>query len=346
MTTRLYLPVDAVTGDDTDFDRAADFLELAAFFAEEGTVATSDLANSADIGASEDYADLQDEMESGNEDLVSGTVNRIDHRSRVLRVTYPFCLDEGGDILSLALDEHEFGQAAYVLSLVLSNLRSMSPVLDQSPFHPEDAEVRTMREHFQFFATAALAAEIHGDAWSFGFPRPDHSPFLGKLREIWHLFGDGNVGPQAGAPAQPKDDQVDVFAARLHADRLPGYLIAAAQVATGKDADQKSLKGHLSAFKSRWFATQPVTDFIAYMIVPFAMADSQFVDWVRTMGNVLHRLRLPLRVADAARLIADGRTIEGYDRLPDAARWVAQYRSHGARAEVCMPSRQYRHPTQ
>lgn len=339
MSVRLYLPTDTVTGDRIDFERAADFLELTAFLSADGTATTSDLANSADIAASEDHSDLHEEMETGQDDLVAGTVNRLDHRSRVLEGTYPFCLDEGGDILSLALDEHEFGQAAYVLSLVLSNLRSTSTVLDQSPFHPEDAEVRTMREHFQFFATAALAAEIHGDAWSFGFPRPDHSPFLDKLREIWHLLGDGNVGPQAGAPAQPKDDQVDVFAARLYADRLPGYLIAAAQVATGKDADQKSLKGHLTAFKSRWFATQPVTEFIAYMIVPFAMADSQFVDRVRTMGNVLHRLRLPLRVADAARLIADGKTIEGYDRLPDAARWVAQYRSRGARAEVCMPSR-------
>ena len=84
--------------------------------------------------------------------------------------------------------------------------------------------------------------------------------------------------------------------------------------------------GHLSAFKSRWFVTQPVTEFIAYMIVPFAAADSRFVDWVRTMGNVLHRLRLPLRVEEAKRLIADGRSIEGYDRLPDAARWVARYR--------------------
>lgn len=334
MTARLYLPTDTVTGDRIDFDRAADFLELTALLSSDGTATTSDLANSADIAASEDHSDLHEEMETGQDDLVSGTVNRIDHRGRILGATYPFSLDEGGDILSLELDESAFGQAAYVLSLVLSNLRSMSPVLDQSPFHPDDVEVRALREYFQFFATAALAAEIHGDAWSFGFPRPDHSPFLDKLREIWHRLGDGNVAPQTGAPAQPKDDRVDVFAARAHADRLPGHLLAAAQVATGQDADQKSLKGHIGAFKSRWFATQPVTEFIAYMIVPFAIADTQFVDWVRTMGNVLHRLRLPLRVADAKRLVADGKTIEGYDRLPDAARWVARYRSHGSRSEV------------
>ena len=83
----------------------------------------------------------------------------------------------------------------------------------------------------------------------------------------------------------------------------------------------------LGAFKSRWFGTQPVTDFIPYMVVPFATADNQFMDDVRVMGNVLHRLRVPRRVAEAARLVNAGVTIEGYDRLTEAARWLSDYRS-------------------
>ena len=103
------------------------------------------------------------------------------------------------------------------------------------------------------------------------------------------------------------------------------------------------MKGHVGAFKSRWFATQPVTEFSVYMIVPFAVPDDQFVDRVRTLGNVLHRLRTPRRVAEAARLVeagaaAAGRTgsgsgrvsIEGYERLAEAARWVADYRAVAA----------------
>jgi hypothetical protein len=92
------------------------------------------------------------------------------------------------------------------------------------------------------------------------------------------------------------------------------------------------LKGHLSAFKSRWFGTQPVTDFIPYMVVPFATADNQFIDDVRVMGNVLHRLRVPRRVAEAARLVNAGVTIEGYDRLAEAARWVSDYRGRAGAA--------------
>ena len=219
------------------------------------------------------------------------------------------------------------GQAAYVASLVLSNLRPVSPILGSSDLHPVEDEVRELRGYFQYFATAALAAEIQGDAWSFGFPRPDGSPFLGKLKQIWRELGDGRVEAQIGAPSRPKDDRIDVFAARLPADRLPGFPLAAAQVATGKDTRDKSLKGHLDAFRKRWFSAQPVTEFIAYMIVPFATDDDRFVDDVRTLGNVLHRLRVPRRAAEAGRLVESGTTIEGYERLAGAVRWIIDYRT-------------------
>ena len=326
MMPALYLPTDVVTGSAIDVDLAADYLELTAFFAVDGTARTTDLANAASIGAAEDHVDVQAEMFDGEEEIVSSAASRIKTRGNALGTAYPFVLDDRGDVLNCELNEESFGQTAYVLSLVLSNLRAVTPILEGSDLHPGDAEVPRLREYFQFFATAAMAAEVQGHAWSFGFPRPDHSPFLGKLEQIWLQLGDGRVEAQAGVPRRPKDDQVDVFAARPHLDRLPGFLLAAAQVATGRNAREKSLKGHLSAFKSRWFGTQPVTDFIPYMVVPFATADNQFVDDVRLMGNVLHRLRVPRRVDEAARLVEEGVTIEGYDRLAEVTRWVSDYR--------------------
>lgn len=321
----LYLPIDEVTGPSIDADRAADFLELTAFFADDSTARTSELANAAALPA-EDHVDLQEEMQEGEEEIVSTAVNRIDTRQRALKATYPFRLDSTGDLLKYKLDEESFGQAAYILSLVLSNLRALTPVLDGSGLHPDCAEVRKLREYFQYFATAALAAEIQGEAWSFGFPRPDRSGFIKKLEQIWVRLQDSSVEPQTGAPKHPKDDQIDVFAARPHLDGLPGFPLAAAQVATGRNARGKSLKGHLDTFKGRWFRTPPVTDFIAYMIMPFATPDDQFVDDVRAMGNVLHRLRVPRRVAEAGQLVEAGVMIEGYDRLAEAAQWVANYR--------------------
>ena len=328
----LYLPIDAVSGPSIDVDLAADFLELTAFFADDSTVLTSELANAATLGAAEDHGDLQGEMQEGEEEIVSSAVNRIETRQDALDSAYPFRLDSDGNLLWYEMDDESFGQAAYILSLVLSNLRAFTPMLDGSGLHPDCAEVGKLREYFQYFATAALAAEIQGVAWSFGFPRPDQSGFLEKLKQIWAKLGDGMVEPQIGAPDQPKDDRIDVFAARPHPDGLPGFPLAAAQVATGRNAREKSIKGHLGVFKGRWFGTPPVTDFIAYMIFPFATADYQFVDDVRVMGNVLHRLRVPRRVAEAARLVEAGVGIEGYDQLVEAACWVTDYRNRASAA--------------
>ena len=150
------------------------------------------------------------------------------------------------------------------------------------------------------------------------------------MKAIWQVIGDGRVEAQAGSPNRPKDDQVDVFAARPHPDRLPGFLLAAAQVATGRDWKNKPLRGHLSAFKSRWFGRQPATDFIPYMIVPFARSREDLVDDVRVMGNMLHRLRVPRKVEEAERILGAGFAIEAYDRLEEAVRWVADYRSPAA----------------
>ena len=286
----LYLPTDAVGGSPTDVDLAADYLELTAFFATDAAARTSDLANAASLGAAAGHVDLQGEMREGEEEIVTSTVNRLETRRDALDTAYPFELDRRGEVLSYELHPRSFGQAAYVLSLVLSNLRAVSPVLGGSDLHPDDNEVPRLREYFQYFATAALAAEVQGHAWSFGFPRPDRSPFLHKLERIWLQLGDGRVEAQAGAPRRPKDDQVDVFAARPHPDRLPGFPLAAAQVATGRNAREKE------------------------------------------MGNVLHRLRVPRRVAEAARLVEAGVTVEGYDRLPEIAQWVTDYRNRAGAA--------------
>ena len=330
MRLGLYVPLDELVGERRDSDTAADFLELAAFFAEDGFARTSDIANEASIGADEEPSGLDDEMRDGVEELVSEVVQRIESRRDALGSEYPFRLHRHGHILSYEPAGDSFGQGAYVLSLVLSNLQT--PILYGSRLRPEKAEIRRLRQLFQYLRTAALAAEIQGIAWSFGSPRPDRSAFLGKLAEIWSNFDDGTVGRKPGASMSPKDDKVDVFAARLHPDRQSGFLFAAAQVATGANWREKSLLGHLDAFKHSWFSDAPVTRFIPYMIVPFAVDDLTFRVDVSKLGNMLHRLRVPLRVAEARKLVDAGVKIEAYDRLQEVIDWVATYRDRAREA--------------
>lgn len=330
--TALILPLDEVTGRRINVDLAADYLELTAFFAVDDVGRASDLANAASVGPEEALEELQDEMDHGEEEIVASAVACIKRRQDVLDLAYPFDLDGEGSTLTCVFDDGSLGHSSYILSLVLSHLSAVTPVLGATHLHPNDNDVRQLRKFFQYAATAALAAEVQGQAWSFGFPRPDGSGFLPRLGEVWQELRDGFVEVQPGAPEGPKDDQIDVFAARSHNDRLPGFLLAAAQVATGANAWTKSLKGHLGAFRSRWFRTQPVTDFIPCMIVPFAVCDEKFVDRVRTAGNVLHRLRVPRRVAEAEQLVRAGVPIEAYDRLPGVGSRVTAYRDRAKAA--------------
>ena len=134
------------------------------------------------------------------------------------------------------------------------------------------------------------------------------------------------MGPDESAPNSPKDDEVDVFACREPNDGLPGFLLVAAQVATGKKWRRKSIQYHVNnVFRDRWFKRNPVTPVLAYLVIPFARPLYKFRDDVLYVGNLLHRLRVPRRVHEAQKLDANGVKIEAFDRLPEIAEWTRSY---------------------
>ena len=318
MSATLYLP-----SDEPDPDLAADYLELKAVFSEERQSFSQDIVDALALAADSEFADVDAEMKN-REEVADGAVARMASRKRVLAATYPFELDERGDVISFVVEEPDLGQTAYLLSLLLSNLRAVSPMLNGSEMHPSDQDVRALRQWFQYFATAALAAEIGGQAWSFGFPRPDGTGFIGKLTEIWDVLKDGSVEAHASAPRNPMDDGIDVFAWREQRDGLPGFLLAAAQVATGRDWKDKSILSRIDrVFPHRWFKRPPETRMVPCHVIPFARPDDEFRDDVRVLGNVLHRLRVPRRVSEAVDLAGSGVPIEAFDRLEEAAAWIA-----------------------
>ena len=245
MSPSLYLPIDEFVGQGPpDLDLAADYLELKAIYSEDRQSFSADIVDALELSADAVFDDVDTEMRV-REDIAAGAVARMTTRKRVLSTSYPFEIDDYGDVVFFTDAEPDLGQTAYLVSLILSNLRAISPLLDGSIMHPSDQEVRDLRQHFQYFATAAIAGEIGGPAWSFGYPRPDSTGFLTKLSEIWTVLKDGHVGADPSAPPDPKDDQVDIFAWREQRDGLPGFLLVAAQVATGKDWKDKSIKSHI-----------------------------------------------------------------------------------------------------
>ncbi|WP_265285657.1 hypothetical protein [Verminephrobacter aporrectodeae] len=329
MAVELYFPHDQFGTKNPDFDLAADYMELTAFFDDQARSFTKDLINASEIGAESDYRNVNEEM-INREEIVSGAVRRMEKRRQALGNSWPFALDENGDILTFTGQDLSYGQTAYVLSLVLSHLKSVSEILSGSAVYPTDLEIKALRKYFQYFATAALAAEVRGRAWSFGYPRIDRTSFQNKLKQIWDFFNDGIIQTAPGASNNPKDDQIDIFAARLHDDGLPGFLLAAAQVATGGNWKEKSILGHPLVFHKRWFSQQPVTNMICYHIIPFARPDDDFRDDCLTLGNVLHRIRVPRRVAEAEELYQNGLAIEAFDQLALAVDWIKAYATRRA----------------
>lgn len=213
MSATLYLP-----SDEPDPDLAADYLELKAVFSEEKQSFSQDIIDALALAADSEFADVDAEMEN-REEVADGAIARMASRKRMLVATYPFELDERGDVISFVVEEPDLGQTAYLLSLLLSNLRAVSPMLDGSEMHPSDQDERALRQWFQYFATAALAAEIGGQAWSFGFPRPGGTGFIGKFTEIWDMLKDGSVEAHASAPRNPMDDGIEENPARQAAPR-------------------------------------------------------------------------------------------------------------------------------
>ena len=185
MTAAPYFPYDALSdGSVPDLDLAADYLELKAAFSQNGQSFSQDIINAMELAADTDYADVDDEM-LRREEVATGTVTRMESRRRALAGSYPFDIDDDGAAITFTGEQPDAGQTAYLVSLILSNLRAVSPLFSATDLHPTDDEVRRLRQYFQYLATAAVAGEIRGPAWSFGFPRPDGTGFNTKLEQIW-----------------------------------------------------------------------------------------------------------------------------------------------------------------
>ena len=326
MRHSVYLPSDEFRGTQApNLDLAADYLELKAVFSSDHQSFSEDIVDELELAANASFDDVDAEMKV-REDVAAGAVTRMESRKLALEESYPFELDRRGSIILFTASEPNLGQAAYLVSLILSNLGTMTPLLNGSHLHPTSDEIRLLRTYFQYFATAAIAAEIGGEAWSFGFPRPDGTGFKTKLKEIWEVLRDGTVGFDHSAPSSPQDDKVDIFAWREPRDRLPGFLLVAAQVATGRDWKQKSIRDHVqNVFPRRWFSRPPATTMVTYHIIPFARPDDSFRDDIVSLGNVLHRLRVPRRVAEAVGLVQNGVAIEAFDQLSTAAQWIQSF---------------------
>jgi hypothetical protein len=206
----------------------------------------------------------------------------------------------------------------------------VTDVLGQAELAPDKISVRNLRNWFQQMAAAILAAELRGRAWAFGWPRPDHTNFHAKMNQVWRAIGDGTLHdpPPHDAPQSVKDCEIDVVAARPNDDQMPGFQLAMAQVATGANWKDKSVRTMVdNAFFVFWFSRPPASQRTAYHIIPFVLSKRDSYLATLQLGHILSRLRLCQLAHLAERLIAENQiTSEGTEAFADFNSWALQYR--------------------
>ncbi len=246
----------------------ADWLELDVLCSVTGAAPLAAVNEALEIGEDAEPDALDDENLL-QEKRLQQVVSAFDERRKAMEDSYPYQVTPDGLQLCLR-DELEPGAWAYLFCLIVS-AAAPDGLLDSEPVKPD---LKRARELFQVCATLAAAGFRCGPAFSTGWPRPDRSQFLAKLREVYDHFGDAVVvhaSPPPGAQARAKDDEIDVIAWQHTTDPGPrvGYFLG--QAASGQNWDMKSLKGHVDAFHGTWFLSSPPTPMVG-TIMPFCLA--------------------------------------------------------------------------
>ncbi|MEI7868403.1 MAG: hypothetical protein WCI11_10955 [Candidatus Methylumidiphilus sp.] len=249
-------------------DVIADWLEFDILCSNYGNTSVSDIARNWDVLKNTEDTDFENE-ETTADCFVETLLVEIRNRMRILGESYPFDFSSTGE--SLALKENLTDDCyIYLFCLIISHVRE-GEVLTGRYTPPINNYVRDL---FQICATLAASGAIGGNAYSFGFPRPDHTKFLVALHEVYSAFGEGlavNAIPQ-GAPPAVKDDGIDIIAWADRPDGMAGKIYMLGQVASGEDWPNKSVKGKTETFHNVWFSNpRPASMPIPSMFMPFCI---------------------------------------------------------------------------
>jgi hypothetical protein len=319
---------------DEEISTLADWFEIAAFSSSQARVPISEIKSQIQLQQDEEPLDWS-EKDERIEDLQAKLNAKIRERIVALFGHYPFSFSSDGSYFQYT-EPLSLGGAVYIFCLLISQANK-SEVLSEDLL---PKLTNRDRDLFQVCATLCAAGFCAGPAISFGWPRPDRSGLIPKLKEIEVALGArvrdrtlANVGTHV------KDDEVDVIAWRSEPDRGVPSLYLLGQAASGRGWKSKSIRtaaDHI--FHQTWFEVHPPMPPIPAMFIPFApdeaddapfgFDENESADqWRNTLalGYIYGRYRVPKYAAAAEQLAAAGVSpIERLDDVPVLREWVIQ----------------------
>lgn len=280
--------------------------------------------------------DTDSEGVSGYDDdaFLDAVNDELSERLNALKESYPFSFDSQGSGLRFKINaELSEGAKVYLFCLLLTHWGA-DEVMDGTWTPNIDNKTRDL---FQACATLAAAGFISGCAISFGWPRPNgNPPFLKKLREVYALFGEGQVvaSIKPGASPMVKDEEIDIIAWKPRVDKAPGTHYMLGQVASGDNWESKSLMGGIDYFHRAWFISPPVSEAKASIFIPHMVQQvgtgnrNDRMELLHTkFGYIIDRMVLPHYLREGMSFCNDPSCkflIERSDAIPFVIDWVNQ----------------------
>lgn len=320
----------------------ADWLELEALCAKNAMASVYTL--NADPLTEPDVQPAElDEDDLREDERIARATTEIRTRRESLKGAYPFEISADGARLEFH-PTSEVGATTYLFCLFASHGRT-----DGFLHEAEVVPMAEVPDLLQACATWSAAGFENGPSYALGLD-PSPGSFLRKLRTIYSLLGDGTpvatIPP--GAPNAVKDDGIDVVAWQTTPHRRPPAAYMLAQVASGKNWGDKSIKPAIERFHNTWFAPAPACKANPAMMIPFCIDggpdDDDDLDqaelagqWRRhtsQFGELFYRYSIPHFAERGMGLHAEGTHVDMVDwreKLTDfVAKVIAKLRLEAA----------------
>jgi hypothetical protein len=329
------------------FSLSADWLEILALarpqqFATDGDIVTPNdiLEDRAAAAADEDLGppgEDPDILDPATERALDAVFEEIASRKRILASAYPFDLKVEKRRLNISVSAQsadelvENVRAIYIACLYMTGVRG-------GLINAKTAKLKAdpdIGNAFQICATIAAAGYMSGDAYWFGHPRPDQTPFMDAVKKLAGLL-QATAAPLApqGETLYAKDGGIDVVAWRDHHDGRPAKLIMYGQCASGMDWIGKPVSGKVNRMEA-YYTLKPSKHWIPALLTPFPLySERENAHRLRTeeamqgfyrqteaeMGVIIDRLRLVRWCMEGLRDVQP--TVkDAVDRLDDLFAW-------------------------